>query len=422
MKWIVTLLATLVVVAPVATALENMDLELNFSGAKTNNLFNDASDTKDVFSKNTATVKFYHLPYSEVQLRGEYTYYRDIESIRSYLLGARATCIPVTDTAGISVYLTVDYQYTDFKSDLLTFNTTKDLKFMASVGYQLSPETHLRTGTQYKVKNFTESGVDPKTTLLVFGGGNHNLGRGFSLDLEMGYQTGSFTYVDSSDFLDPWYALGREKRPIARDAEYADSVATVGSIGSFYISPRLSFNIGGKTGMKLGFSHRSWLNTPDDAGVYGFSVAAISPWATDWEGNAVILSAKTYLIPKLIVSSGIGYFNKTYLNHIEAVEFYVFDIFEQEWKWTAPGVSFPFSINERKDEQIRTFLSVSRPFSSRSGWFIEPQFQIEFTNNSSSTPQRDYTNYGTGYIVRSAGDGSYDYTKTTFTFGVTIRL
>lgn len=383
MKLSLTLIAV-VLLATGARAIDNVDFELNLSGNRTSNLVDDSSETYDGYFINAAKLNLYPFPFAEVNVKGEYSHYNRTEAIRNYMLGAGFSVIPYGNTAGTAVQLSFDFETRDYKSDSLSFNTTDDWTITTAIGHQLRPTTHLRGGVKFKKKHYSGSDVDDKNTFEIYSGANFSMFGSSSLDIEAGIVTGNVVYVDAVE-----YPGTRPSKAIPGGTEYADSVVSEGNFSSLYLSPRYSFQIGSRTGASLALFHKWFAGVPDNAAIYGFSVTT-SPWAGEYEGNGGTLMLKTYLIPHFILKGGFGYFDRTYLDHLEGVG-------------PAHVVSVPLSLMPRKDEQYKAYVAVQLPFTDRRGLFVEPQVQLEYTENSSSIPV-------------------YDYTDFTISLGLTIRL
>ncbi len=383
MKLSLTLIAAILLAAG-AKAIDNVDFELNLSGNRTSNLVDDSSETYDGYFVNSARLNLYPLPFAEINVKGEYSHYNRTEAIRNYMLGAGVSVIPIGDTAGTAVHLALDFETRDYKSDSLNFNTTDDWTITTAIGRQLRSTTHLRGGVKFKKKHYSGSDVDDKNTFEVFTGANFTLFGSSSLDIEAGLVTGNIVYVDAVE-----YPGTRPSKAIASGAEYADSVVSEGNLSSFYLSPRYSFRIGARTGASVALFHKWFADVPDNAAIYGFSVTT-SPWAGEYEGNGITLMLKSYLVPALIFRGGVGYFDKHYVDHIEHPV-------------GVPVLSIPISVMPREDEQYKAYVAVQLPFTDRRGLFVEPQVQLEYTDNSSSIPV-------------------YDYTDFTISLGLTIRL
>jgi hypothetical protein len=114
------------------------------------------------------------------------------------------------------------------------------------------------------------------------------------------------------------------------------------------------------------------------------------------------LGLKTYLVPNFILSAGAGYFDKVYFGHsLESIQI--------GGNPPTPGAviigndTAEDGVLDREDKQTRVYLSIQLPLASRTGPFIEPSLQVEYTNNTSSV-----------YL--------YDYDDVTVTAGVKIKL
>lgn len=383
MKTLLTFLSALLVITN-AYAIDNVDFELNLSGNRTSNLVDDSSETYDGYFVNSARLNLYPIPFGEILVKGEYSYYNRTEAIRNYMLGAGLSVIPIGDTAGTAVQLSFDFETRDYESDSLNFNTTDDWTITTAVGHRLRPTTHIRGGVTFRKKHYSGSDVDDKNTFEIFTGVNLSMFGSSSLDIEAGVVAGNLIYVDALE-----YPGSRPSKAIASGAEYADSVVSDGSFTSLYLSPRYSFRIGARTGASLALFHKGFAGVPDNAAIYGFSVTT-SPWVSEYKGNGITLMLKSYLVPKLILRGGLGYFDKQYIDHIEHPV-------------GVPVLSIPISVMPREDEQFKGYVAVQLPFTDRRGLFVEPQLQLEYTDNSSTI-------------------SVYEYTDWTVSLGLTVRL
>jgi len=212
------------------------------------------------------------------------------------------------------------------------------------------------------------------------------------LDLETGFSTGNYSYVDSAAFL---AGTTMPSRRIIPGTEYDDSVVTDGTLSSVYFAPRLSFGLGRRTGVTMTYSYRSFLDRNDNACIYGLSSTYLSQWNTDHEGSAFTISVKTYLVPHFILSAGMGYFDKQYLNALERIQ--IGNLVPP------PGVGIPQAVVDRNDKQTRLYVSAQLPCANRTGPMLEPSLQIEYTRNKSSV-----------YL--------YDYDDVTVTAGLSMKL
>lgn len=367
------------------------DFEYSLTGSYCTNVLSDSSDVTDRYGSDKFILSAYPFKQTRINLTREWTRYRDLWSIGNDLMSAEVTAVPLGDTAGTAIYLSTSVERRDYESDSLNFNSTDQFKGMISAGHRFSPTSHGRLGASFKTINYRGSGIESKKQFEIFAGAYLGLIGSASFDFEAGYSTGNFIYVDSSNYLD---SLDRLPMPppvrrlgITAGKEYNDRVVTDGSLKSFYIAPRLSMSLGRRTGLKLTFSHRSFVDLNKDSYIYGFSIPVLSPWSSDYEGQAVTLTAKSFVVPHVILSGGIGYFHKDYIDHLEEYILRVPGMPEQHI------VSIPWSIRTREDKQTRLFAAVQVPFASRSGWFqglIEPSFQVEYNHNNSTIEIYDY--------------------------------
>lgn len=379
------------VIAVNAQAIDNVDFELNLSGNRTSNLVDDSSETYDGYFMNSAKLNIYPLPFAEVLIKGEYSHYNRTEAIRNYMLGAGLSVIPIGDTAGTAVQLSFDFETRDYKSDSLNFNTTDDWTITGAVGHRLNPATHLRGGVKFKKKHYSGSEVDDKNTYEIFTGANFSMFGSSSLDIEAGVVAGNLIYLDIQDYLG-----NRPYKTISSGTEYADSIVSDGNLNSFYLSPRFSFRAGQKTGISFTLFHRAFIDEPDDGAIYGFSVTT-SPWSNEYAGNGATLMFKTYVVPRFVISGGAGYFDRQYVDHIERV------ILDPVNYPNLKTLTIPQSVMPREDEQYKAYVGIQLPFTDRRGLFVEPQLQLEYTDNSSTI-------------------SVYEYTDWTVSLGLTIRL
>lgn len=382
------LLALFLAVTSVSAAID-YNLEANLNGGYTDNLFKDSSDRKDTYSIGNISLNIYPFPIGEINFTGEYTYYGDLFELSNFRYSGGITIIPTGDSSKTSLYINANFDGRKYRQESLDLTTTdfnsKDLVSLISLGREISPAFRLRTGFSFKMTGFENDEVKDKFIYEFFMGGNTALFGSNSLDLEAGYRFGNYDYVDSS--------TGGIRR-LEPNEPY--SYLTDGRIKSFYISPRFSRPLGGKTGLSITFSNRSFIDPDKEAVVFGHSTGLLSPWSSDYEGQAVLLNIKSYFVPKLIINAGAGYWNKTYLNTLE--DELVVDPF---FGGTVNILSTVYS-EERNDEQTRFYLSIQLPIPTRSGFFIEPSLQIDYTNNTSSIEVYDYSNVSiiTGVNIR----------------------
>jgi hypothetical protein len=392
MRVLLTFLAALLLAAN-AAAIDNVDFELNLSGNRTSNLVDDSSETYDGYFVNSARLNLYPIPFGEILVKGEYSYYNRTEAIRNYMLGAGLSVIPIGDTAGTAVQLSFDFETRDYESDSLNFNTTDDWTITTAVGHRLRPTTHIRGGVTFRKKHYSGSDVDDKNTFEIFTGVNLSMFGSSSLDIEAGVILGNLVYVDHIRYLEE--SSFPPPRAIRPGQYYSDSAASDGSLSELWIAPRYAFRVAEHTGISLSLFHRSFMHLPDNSAIYGFSVTT-SPWSNEYEGNGVTLMVKSYIVPRLILSGGLGYFDRRYIDHLEKVNLNPLDPDVRQ-------LTIPRSVMPREDEQFKGYLAFQLPFTDRRGLFVEPQLQLEYTDNSSTI-------------------SVYEYTDWTVSLGLTVRL
>jgi hypothetical protein len=238
-----------------------------------------------------------------------------------------------------------------------------------SLGYELGEITLLRAGMRYQSSPYLRSENSDKESAEIYAGLNQTLPANNCLDIEVGY--GIMDYK----FIDPTRTFVSMTNP--------EGALVGGHLRSFYVSPRLSRPLGRKTGLNLTFAFRSFMNTGDET-VFGSSVGLLSPWTSVWEGTSVAATLKSYLIPQLISSAGIGYWNR---RHLETLE----------------NDQFPAVVGKtRDDDQIRIYLQIMRPILLKSGALIQPRLQLDYTSNNSTNELFDYSAFSinTGISVR----------------------
>ncbi len=221
----------------------------------------------------------------------------------------------------------------------------------------------------------------------MYVGSNSKIGEKSSLDLELGLAAMSLTYVFNPknnpdipyrEYLSVFYDFLEESHLLA-----------------YYFSPRFSKTLGNKTGINLTYTYRDFAYI-DDVVLPGISTGFLSPWANVYAGNALSFSVKSYVLRNFILSTGIGYFDKKYIPSEKVNENYVPGDGESD-------LNFPREVYQRNDWQVKTFLSAKRPFPFKSGMFMEPALQINYSENKSNDPL-------------------YRYSAFSITLGLTVRF
>ena len=126
----------------------------------------------------------------------------------------------------------------------------------------------------------------------------------------------------------------------------------------------------------------------DDQIIFGFATKFLSPWASVWEGQSITASLKSFLIPKLILTAGAGYWDKTFLKSIESdYKFYIQILIDDP------------PVRRRHDWQTRYYGSIQLPITTHSGTFIEPSLRVDYTKNYSSLALYRYSNYSMSLLT-----------------------
>jgi hypothetical protein len=210
---------------------------------------------------------------------------------------------------------------------------------------------------------FINSEQADKEILGVFSGLNISFLGKNSLDMEAGYSFAQLRAIDTATIY-----------TYPQHIEEYD-----GDLKSFYFSPRYSRPLGKKVGLAITYYFAQFLGD-DDPVVYSYSTGLLSPWASVWEGNSITMNLKSYLMPKMIMTAGLGYWNKLYIRTLRV----------PDW------------LEERKDDLSRYFFGFSWPMPSAGGIYFEPSLQINFSNCTSSLKLYDYSDFAVtvGFLIR----------------------
>ncbi len=401
------ILVGLIVVAGTASAgigwPENLAVEASLSGGSTTNLYSDSSHQYCLFRATSLDLDYSVTAFAQVNLTGEYTYYRQTSNLSNLSYSAGATLIPLSDSSRFTLYLNGnmrDRQYRDVATDSGGVNanefTGREYDAKVGLGFDLTSTAQLRTSLTFNSTGYDIEGVLDKETYDAAVGANVTLFNRFSLDLELGYSTGRYQYINpiSSGYIPPpWdstFFFPRED--ISGDSSY--TILHEADLKSLYFSPRLSTSIGAKVGVSLTYMVRNFQDHDEDQTVYGYSTGWLSPWNTSYEGQATLLNLKTYLIPRLILSIDAGYWDKDY---IKAVEYgpYMDGFFRKE------GVTYKERV-DRSDYRSRTAITLQMPLAHSSGYFLEPSVTFDYTDNKSTVSVYEYVDFSVsgGLTVR----------------------
>ena len=391
MKRVLTLsIAIIICLLSVNTLIAAPDfkVEVGLNGGYTDNLIQDSSARQDTYSISSLDLNIYPLSFTEINLKSEYTYYSQNFGLSNLLYGGGITIIPTNQHSPFALYISTNYSDRDYRDNNDTtinrneFNSN-DFNTVLSLGYKISQIWAIRTGMVYQLTGYNHEEVTDKKTLKLFAGTNLTLLKSNSFDFEIGYNTGNLEYINAwrtimDTIIVPTGGIRRED---------AYSILRDGDLKSYYYSIRLSRQLYQKNGISLTYSHRSFMDKNEDAILYGYSSGIISPWGSEYEGDAILINAKSYMVPGLIIKAGFGYFDRAYYNTLE--EELVEDPFLME---TVPVLSTIYT-QERNDEQRKYYISIQKPFLTKSGFKFEPSINLVYTKNTSSIKVYDYSDF-----------------------------
>ena len=339
--------------------------EFGLNGGYTNNLFFDSSDVLDRHTTGTAAVKYYPLPWLELNLSGDMSVYGEIPGLSSRLGRIGFTVIPFDQDHKFSVSVSGSYDGRRYH-EVLDSSNNNNFNSRLAVGYRFLPALAARIGGTVQTTSYLVSESGDKRSAEVFAGVNATILRNNSFDLELGYGVADYRTIN----------LSLKELPTGPTGYDFDEAFLSATLRSIYVSPRFSRPLGSKTGMSLTVLYRNFLNA-DSALVLGSSTGLLSPWSSVWEGKSVTLTVKTYLIRSLTVSAGAGYWSKTYFKTLEEEDFY----HRSDWG------------DGREDIQKRVYLQVLRPITVWREGLLQPKIQVDYTHNNSTNELFDFSGF-----------------------------
>ncbi len=368
------------------------ELEANVTGTSTENIFKDFNDKSTTYSKTSVTAKAYPVSFAELVLTTDYTRYRQTPSLNNLSLQLGGTIIPLSETSKTQIYFSghmknADYEESgDPSTTTRTDFTSKNYDLTLSIGQELRPNLRLRGGYSMKVVGYDDEYVNDRYDHEVFLGGNTSFLSFCSLDLEVGYRFGDYDHmVDTTTLPRPLLLM----MPSAPD--YPDSLRALQAkqvtenLTWFYISPRLSAQLGKKTGVSLTYGYRKLGDIDENDYVFGTTTTLLSPWTSVYEGSSIQLKAKTHLVPKIILSTGIGYWDKEFLKMLEP--------YNREEGEVVPFITTYFlkdGRGDRIDVKRQMYIQIQYPIKTHSGYYLEPSLKVDYINNNSSIAVFEY--------------------------------
>jgi hypothetical protein len=374
--WITTsfLIISLALISSPSEASE-FQLEFGTKGGSNDNLYSDSSKKYDTYSTSTAQLSYHPLSSLQITLGGEHTYYREKTGLSTITGQIGVTYIPTPRTSPLAVNLSGNLSGTRYyhPSDLPDFNNNY-AEISLSMGYDITDIISARVGISQNSSSYLGADVEDKDELQYFWGGNITLPGSVSLDVETGFAGADYSYI-FGDTSDPLVGIALPDT-MPRFSE---------KLQTFYYSPRISRTIAPKTGLSIVYTRRKFQNY-DNQIILGYSTQFLSPWASVWEGKSVTAKLKSYIIPRLIITAGAGYWDKTFMKTVQPDQGFYIQV-----------VTDP--INRRQDWQTKFYGNIQWPISFHSGLFIEPNIRVDYTRNKSNRPLFFYNNFAFSVMV-----------------------
>jgi len=362
------------------------DFEAILSHGAISNLFNDSNNVDDVYDAVKTEFGFYPFSNLVVNVENEYTYYEKTGGLSNFFGKGGFTFIPTREESPLSIYLTGLFGSRVYRDDFRSYNNdVYDAGLF--LGYQVNSFLNLRTGISYNEEVYTNEGddrqsedeiqttfdipADNKTYEFIIGA-NASLGGFAAIDLEAGFETMALRYV--SPPTDSMFDISVGDFILRNYLNPNKDTLREGDLEAVYFSPRLSYQLGSKLGLNIIFIYRNFKN-PDRIIIPGLSTRFLSPWAAVYEGSALALNVKTFLVPGFIVTFGSGYWYKDFL------------IGEEE---KVRRLLPDFIITDRHDEQNKVYISIQKPFKLKSGLHLEAVLLLDHSHNQSSNDYYDH--------------------------------
>lgn len=309
-----------------------------------------------------------------------------LESLSTVTTGVHLTYIPTGANSRQSLYFTGGIGRRSYDSGPFEIYNTTDYDLTMATGYQHAPRVHLRSELAYVYNDYTKAEflndmVNSKQTIDAVIGANWSISGSNVLDFELGLseQNINRTFIGDTTLPDttvvPWQFY---------DSSWSGNEDL--RTRTLYLSPRFSRQLGEKTGISLTGTYRNFVSGSDII-VAGEAAELLDPFATVWEGTGVTLSIKTFLIPRVITTLGVGYWDKTYLRHMES---YLVD-----------GFGSPqYRPADREDQKSSIYLGLQMPLPKTWGGLnIEPVLSVEYGDNSSTIETYDYFGWDLGFGI-----------------------
>ena len=299
--------------------------------------------------------------------------------------------IPWQSESGVSLFMqgSVDFQgYRDLFEDY----NNNDASLTLTAGTVPYDNLRLRAGGSIQKTAYSNSDDLDRSEYDAFGGFNWTLSGRNVLDAEFGVSLTSSEFMTGLFERSTPFGVDTLSDPSGVQASILTPIASDGSevLSLLYVSQRFSRPLGTMTGLSATATWRGMPNSEDNI-VQGITSDVVSPWSSVWEGYSFSVSVKTFLIPRLVLTWGAGYWHKEYLPSWEIRERQVGGYTPEFWTFV-----------NRVDDQRRTYISMERPCSV-AGCMLRLNASIDYTSNSSS------------HLL-------YDYEDVTVTVGASLSL
>jgi hypothetical protein len=339
-------------------------------------------------------LKAYPAGWAEIMATGEQTLYRKIDGLSNSLGGVVVTVIPTGSESPVTLFVSGSLYGRVYHQAYNRFDNNYG-EISVAADYELLPSLSLRQGLSYRATRYLNAGLEYKRDLDVYFGANLLLPAANVLDVEAGFSATHYPHKDLVRFID--------SIPPGWDfpLPYQDWLMEwIGNSGSdlllFHFSPRVSRPLGPRTGLTLTFTDRIFQNYSHQT-VFGFNTGSFSPWASVWQGTGVSASLKTFLIPRLIVTAGAGYWQKRFLRSLEGRALFINQSID------------------RHDWQSRLFLTIQAPVKPTRALLVEPTITVDYVHNDSRITSEDK---GYERLYRDF----YRYRNWSVSAGIRIRL
>ena len=340
-------------------------------GGYTSDLFKDSTKLEDSYSTPAVSLKYFPAPSIEVDFTGRYTYYSKIFELSNAVFSGRVTHLATTLDSRLSVYVTIGHDKQRYRQTFEWFDNNIT-NFKATVGFEVDPRVHLRAGSRIRATTYIRAdSIDADSERRIFFGGvNLTLPAENAIDFEIGGGLTNFAFI-------------HERTKLNSLPQVDKNAFDQGRFHMFYFSPRYSRPLPLQTGLSLVYTYRRFSRI-DSVGVLSYATGFLSFWASVWDGKSVTLELKSCIIPHMIVSVGIGYFDKMYLKEVEKSKPPPETFLSDEW-WEVSEVE------RRRDFSTRRYISLQRPFSVGRDGLLEAILSVEHVHNESTKATYDYS-------------------------------